>query len=30
MLKAVADMVLAYASQAQAIGDVVLPASDRP
>ena len=29
MMKAVADMVLAYAAQAQAIGQLVLPASDR-
>lgn len=29
MMKAVADMVLAYAAQAQAIGDLVLPAADR-
>jgi DNA-binding CsgD family transcriptional regulator len=29
MMKAVADMVLAYAAQAQAIGHMVLPASDR-
>jgi len=29
MLKAVADMVLAYASQAQAIGDIVAPARRR-
>jgi len=29
MMKAIADMVLAYAAQAQAIGDIVLPASDR-
>jgi hypothetical protein len=29
MLKAVVDMVLAYAAQAQAIGHLVLPAPDR-
>ena len=29
MMKAIADMVLAYAAQAQAIGHMVLPASDR-
>lgn len=30
MMKAVTDMVLAYAAQAQAIGDIVRPATDRP
>ncbi len=29
MMKAIADMVLAYAAQAQAIGDIVVPASGR-
>jgi len=29
MMKAVADMVLAYVSQAQAIGDTFLPGSGR-
>lgn len=29
MMKAIADMVLAYAAQAQAIGDIVMPASGR-
>jgi len=29
MMKSVADMILAYTAQAQAIGHMVLPPSDR-